>query len=103
MLNQPLEIHDIYIQGAYPCKAQDAFSGGGIKTNAKAGDSAQEVPAFNSMHDNLIGWNWLASCASKAIAGMSTPRVACRLLDQFCRSGSTDHPRQGEQGVRCLS
>jgi hypothetical protein len=53
--NQPLEIHDTYIQGAYPYKAaQDAYSGGGIKTDAKAGDSAQDVPAFNSIHDNQV-------------------------------------------------
>jgi Bacterial Ig-like domain (group 2) len=54
-LNQPLEIHDTYIQGAYPYPAaQDAYTGGGIKTDAKAGDSAREVPAFNSIHDNQV-------------------------------------------------
>ena len=53
--NRPLDIHDTYIQGAYPYKAaQDAYTGGGIKTDAKAGDSAQEVPAFNSIHDNQV-------------------------------------------------
>jgi hypothetical protein len=53
--NQPLEIHDTYIQGAYPYKAaQDAYTGGGIKTDAKAGDNTQEVPAFNSIHDNQV-------------------------------------------------
>jgi Bacterial Ig-like domain (group 2)/Chitobiase/beta-hexosaminidase C-terminal domain len=53
--NRPLEIHDTYIQGAYPYKAaQDAYTGGGIKTDAKAGDNAQEVPAFNSIHDNQV-------------------------------------------------
>ena len=53
--NRPLEIHDTYIQGAYPYQAaQDAYSGGGIKTDAKAGDSAQDVPAFNSIHDNQV-------------------------------------------------
>ncbi|MGB8539357.1 MAG: Ig-like domain-containing protein [Acidobacteriaceae bacterium] len=53
--NQPLEIHDTYIQGAYPYKAaQDAYTGGGIKTDAKAGDNAQVVPAFNSIHDNQV-------------------------------------------------
>ena len=41
------------IQGAYPYEAaQDAYTGGGIKTDAKAGDNAQEVPAFNNIHDN---------------------------------------------------
>jgi Bacterial Ig-like domain (group 2) len=53
--NRPLEIHDTYIQGAYPYKAaQDAYDGGGIKTDAEAGDNAQEVPAFNSIHDNQV-------------------------------------------------
>src|SRR6202035_3843127 len=53
--NQPLEIHDTYIQGAYAYRAaQDAYDGGGIKTDAKAGDTAQKVPAFNSIHDNQV-------------------------------------------------
>jgi Chitobiase/beta-hexosaminidase C-terminal domain/Bacterial Ig-like domain (group 2) len=53
--NQPLEIHDTYIQGGYPYKAaQDAYTGGGIKTDARPGDSAQEVPAFNNIHDNQV-------------------------------------------------
>ena len=53
--NRPLEIHDTYIQGAYPYRAaQDAYTGGGIKTDAKAGDNAQEVPAFNNIHDNQV-------------------------------------------------
>jgi Chitobiase/beta-hexosaminidase C-terminal domain/Right handed beta helix region/Bacterial Ig-like domain (group 2) len=53
--NRPLEIHDTYIQGAYPYRAaQDAYAGGGIKTDARAGDSAQVVPAFNSIHDNQV-------------------------------------------------
>jgi hypothetical protein len=53
--NQPLEIHDTYIQGAYPYKAaQAAYTGGGIKTDAKAGDGADEVPTFNSIHDNQV-------------------------------------------------
>ena len=34
--NQPLEIHDTYIQGAYPYQAaQDAYNGGGIKTEGR--------------------------------------------------------------------
>ena len=52
--NQPLEIHDTYIQGAYPYRAQDAYSGGGIQIDAKAGDSARDVPAFNNIHDNQV-------------------------------------------------
>jgi hypothetical protein len=53
--NQPLEIHDSYIQGAYPYKAaQDAYTGGGIKTEGGLEDSAQDAPAFNNIHDNQV-------------------------------------------------
>jgi hypothetical protein len=53
--NQPLEIHDTFIQGAYPYKAaQDAYRGGGIKTEGSPDDSAQDAPAFNSIHDNQV-------------------------------------------------
>ncbi len=54
-LNQPLEIHDTYIQGAYPYKAaQDAYNGGGIKTEGGSKDSPQETTAFSSIHDNQV-------------------------------------------------
>jgi hypothetical protein len=53
--NQPLEIHDTYIQGAYPYKpAQDAYTGGGIKTDGSIDDTAQDAPAYNSIHDNQV-------------------------------------------------
>jgi Bacterial Ig-like domain (group 2)/Chitobiase/beta-hexosaminidase C-terminal domain len=53
--NRPIEIHDSYIQGAYPYKAaQDAYAGGGIKTEGGANDTDQEAPAFNNIHDNQI-------------------------------------------------
>jgi hypothetical protein len=53
--NRPLEIHDSYIQGAYPYKAaQDAYAGGGIKTEGGANDTDQEAPAFNNIHDNQV-------------------------------------------------
>ena len=52
---QPIEIHDTYIQGAYPYNpAQDAYTGGGTKTAGSVGDSAQDAPAFNSIHDNQV-------------------------------------------------
>ena len=35
-------------------RPEDADSGGGIKTDAKAGDDAQQAPAFNSIHDNQV-------------------------------------------------
>ena len=48
--NEPLEIHDTYIQGAYPYKpAQDAYNGGGIKTEGgptTAPERPRHSPAF---------------------------------------------------------
>jgi hypothetical protein len=53
--NQPLDIHDTYIQGAYPYKAaQDAYAGGGIKTEGGSNDSPQQTAAFSSIHDNQV-------------------------------------------------
>ncbi len=53
--NQPLEIHDTYIQGAYPYTAAQAdYQGGGIKTEGNPDDSAQDAPAFNNIHDNQV-------------------------------------------------
>ena len=52
--NQPLEVHDTYIQGAYPYRAQDAYAGGGIGIKGNAGDSVQEAPAFSNIHDNQV-------------------------------------------------
>jgi hypothetical protein len=52
--NLPLEIHDTYIQGAYPAKASDAFSGGGIKVDNRPNDSAVDASAFNDIHDNQV-------------------------------------------------
>src|SRR3984885_5264157 len=53
--NQQLEIHDTYIQGAYPYTAAQAdYQGGGIKTEGSPDDSAQEATAFNNIHDNQV-------------------------------------------------
>jgi hypothetical protein len=52
--NQALEIHDTYIQGAYPLKAKSAYHGGGIRTAAKDGDTADQVPSFVNIHDNQV-------------------------------------------------
>jgi hypothetical protein len=53
--NRPLEVHDTYIQGAYPYKpAQDAYHGGGIKTDGAADDTAQNASAFTYIHDNQV-------------------------------------------------
>jgi parallel beta-helix repeat protein len=53
--NQPLEIHDTYIQGAYPYTAAQAdYQGGGIKTEGSPDDSPQDATAFNNIHDNQV-------------------------------------------------
>jgi uncharacterized protein YjdB len=53
--NRPLEIHDTYIQGAYPYHAaQDAYGGGGIKTDGGFDDTVQSASAFNSIYDNQV-------------------------------------------------
>jgi len=53
--NQPLEVHDTFIQGAYPYKpAQDAYQGGGIKTDGAADDTPQNASAFSYIHDNQV-------------------------------------------------
>jgi hypothetical protein len=53
--NAPLEVHDTYIQGAYSYKpAQDAYSGGGIKTEGAADDTAENASAFTYVHDNQV-------------------------------------------------
>jgi hypothetical protein len=53
--NQPLEVHDTYIQGAYPYQpAKDAYSGGGIKTDGAADDTQENASAFTDVHDNQV-------------------------------------------------
>jgi Chitobiase/beta-hexosaminidase C-terminal domain/Bacterial Ig-like domain (group 2) len=53
--NAPLEVHDSYIQGAYAYKpGQDTYSGGGIKTEGAADDTAANASAFTSIHDNQV-------------------------------------------------
>jgi hypothetical protein len=44
--NQPLEVHDTYIQ--------DAHRGGGIKTEGAADDTVQNASAYTYIHDNQI-------------------------------------------------
>ena len=53
--NGPLEVHDTYIQGAYPYKpAQDGYRGGGIKTDGASDDTAENASAFTYIHDNQV-------------------------------------------------
>jgi hypothetical protein len=44
--NQPLQVHDTYIQ--------DAHQGGGIKTDGAADDTVQDAPAYTDVHDNQV-------------------------------------------------
>ncbi len=53
--NHPLEIHDSYIQGAYPFRAaEDAYEGGGIRIDGAEDDSAENASAFTYIHDNQV-------------------------------------------------
>jgi hypothetical protein len=52
--NNPLDIHDTYIQGAYPTRPADAYFGGGITTAGETGDTAQTSSAFSFIHDNQV-------------------------------------------------
>jgi hypothetical protein len=53
--NQPLEVHDTYIQGAYPYQpAKDAYLGGGIKTDGAADDTPINASAYTYIHDNQV-------------------------------------------------
>jgi hypothetical protein len=53
--NHPLDIHDEFIQGAYPYEpARDAFKGGGIKTDGALDDKPENATAFTYIHDNQV-------------------------------------------------
>jgi hypothetical protein len=45
-VNQPLQVHDTYIQ--------DTYLGGGIKTDGAADDTAQNASAYTDVHDNQV-------------------------------------------------
>jgi hypothetical protein len=53
--NRPLDVHDTYIEGAYPLRpAQDAYQGGGIMTDGAADDNALDASAFTYIHANQV-------------------------------------------------
>jgi Bacterial Ig-like domain (group 2)/Chitobiase/beta-hexosaminidase C-terminal domain len=45
-INQPLQVHDLYIQ--------DAHRGGGIKTEGAVDDTVQDTSAYMDIHDNQV-------------------------------------------------
>jgi hypothetical protein len=92
--NQPLEIHDTYIQGAYPYKAaQDAYTGGGIKTDGSIDDTAQDAPAFNSIHDNQVVGT--VSYGIKFAAGHDNIAANNRVISSGLLSDGTKIAAQG--------
>jgi hypothetical protein len=92
--NQPIEIHDTYIQGAYPYKpAQEAYTGGGIKTEGSAGDNAQDAPAFNSIHDNQVVGT--ANYGIKFAAGHDNIAANNRVISSGLLSDGTKIAAQG--------
>jgi Chitobiase/beta-hexosaminidase C-terminal domain len=52
--NNPLEIHDSYIEGAYQDQPKGAHFGGGIKVDGDADDTPEKSSAFASIHDNQV-------------------------------------------------
>ena len=53
--DSPLEIHDNYIQGAYPANpAADSYNGGGFATDGGSDDTRQTATAYNVLHDNQM-------------------------------------------------
>jgi hypothetical protein len=92
--NQPLEIHDTYIQGAYPYRpAQDAYTGGGIKTDGSIDDTAQDAPAFNSIHDNQVVGT--VSYGIKFAAGHDNIAANNRVISSGLLSDGTKIAAQG--------
>jgi Ricin-type beta-trefoil lectin domain-like/Bacterial Ig-like domain (group 2) len=53
--SSPAEIHDNYIQGAYPYDPGiDPYNGGGFITDGSASDTVQTASAFNNVYNNQI-------------------------------------------------
>jgi hypothetical protein len=53
--NSPAEIHDNYIQGAYPyIPATGGYNGGGMVTDGSGGDTVASASAFNHFYNNQI-------------------------------------------------
>ncbi len=53
--SSPAEIHDNYIQGAYPYDpATGSSNGGGFTTDGSASDTVQTASAFNNVYNNQI-------------------------------------------------
>jgi Ricin-type beta-trefoil lectin domain/Bacterial Ig-like domain (group 2) len=53
--SSPAEIHDNYIQGAYPYNpATGSSNGGGITTDGSGSDTVQTASAFNNVYNNQV-------------------------------------------------
>jgi Ricin-type beta-trefoil lectin domain-like/Bacterial Ig-like domain (group 2) len=53
--SSPAEVHDNYVQGAYPYDpAVDTYNGGGFVTDGGSGETAQNASAFINVYDNQI-------------------------------------------------
>jgi hypothetical protein len=54
-VNQPLQVHDSYFQGAYSSNTRSqAYAGGGILAHGDDEDTAQNTSAFAYIHDNQV-------------------------------------------------
>src|SRR5580698_32440 len=53
--SSPVEIHDNYVQGAYPYNPPvDSYNGGGFTTDGTGGDTVSTASAFNNVYNNQI-------------------------------------------------
>ena len=53
--SSPAQLHDNYVQGAYPYNpVTDSYNGGGITTDGSSFDTVQSAAAFNNIYNNQV-------------------------------------------------
>jgi hypothetical protein len=53
--SSPAQLHDNYVQGAYPYNpVTDSYNGGGITTDGSGSDTVQSAAAFNNIYNNQV-------------------------------------------------
>jgi Ricin-type beta-trefoil lectin domain-like/Bacterial Ig-like domain (group 2) len=53
--SSPAQLHDNYVQGAYPYNpVTDSYNGGGITTDGSSFDTVQTAAAFNNIYNNQV-------------------------------------------------
>ena len=53
--SSPAQLHDNYVQGAYPYNpVTDSYNGGGVTTDGSSFDTVQTAAAFNNIYNNQV-------------------------------------------------